>query len=123
MELRVLSWLEATDERLLHLSVLNLGEIRKGVASLPQSKRRRRLESWLELEFQARFSGRVLPIDAGIADRWGILTADARKKGVGLATVDGLLAATALHFNLTVVSRNENDFASTPVLLLDPWTA
>ncbi len=122
-EPRVLSWLEAPDERLLHLSVLTLGEIRKGVASLPQSKRRRRLESWLELEFQARFSGRVLPIDAGVADRWGILTADARKKGVGLATIDGLLAATALHFNLTLVSRNVNDFASTPVLLLDPWTA
>ena len=122
-EPRVLSWLEATDERLLHLSVLTLGEIRKGVASLPQSKRRRRLESWLELELQARFSGRVLPIDAGIADRWGILTADARKKGVGLATIDGLLAATALHFNLTLVSRNVNDFAGTPVLLLDPWTA
>ena len=122
-EPRVLSWLEGTDERLLHLSVLTLGEIRKGVASLPQSKRRRRLESWLELELQARFSGRVLPIDAGIADRWGILTADARKKGVGLATIDGLLAATALHFNLTLVSRNVNDFAGTPVLLLDPWTA
>ncbi len=122
-EPRVLSWLEVTDERLLHLSVLTLGEIRKGVASLPQSKRRRRLESWLELELQARFSGRVLPIDAGIADRWGILTADARRKGVGLATIDGLLAATALHFNLTLVSRNVNDFASTPVLLLDPWTA
>ena len=122
-EPRVLSWLEATDERLLHLSVLTLGEIRKGVASLPQSKRRRHLESWLELELQARFSGRVLPIDAGIADRWGILTADARKKGVGLATIDGLLAATALYFDLTLVSRNVNDFASTPVLLLDPWTA
>jgi toxin FitB len=122
-EPRVLSWLEATDERLLYLSVLTLGEIRKAVASLPQGKRRRRLESWLELELQARFSGRVLPIDAGIADRWGILTADARKKGVGLATIDGLLAATALHYNLTLVSRNVNDFASTPVLLLDPWTA
>ena len=122
-EPRVLSWLEATDERLLYLSVLTLGEIRKGVAGLPQSKRRRRLESWLELELQARFSGRVLPIDAAIADRWGILTVEAKQEGLGIATIDGLLAATALHFNLTLVSRNVNDFASTPVLLLDPWTA
>jgi predicted nucleic acid-binding protein len=120
---RVLSWLGATDERLLYLSVLAVGEIRKGVAALPQSMRRRRLESWLELELQARFSGRVLPIDAAIADRWGILTADARRKGAAIATIDGLLAATALHFNLTLVSRNVHDFASTPVLLLDPWTA
>jgi toxin FitB len=114
----VLNWLEATDERLLYLSVLTLGEIRKRIGSLPQNKRRRHLESWLELELQARFPGRVLPIDAAIADRWGILTADAKRKGKGLATIDGLLAATALHFNLTLVSRNVNDFASTPVLLL-----
>jgi toxin FitB len=122
-EPRVLGWLEATDERLLYLSVLTLGEIRKGVTGLPQSKRRRRLEWWLELELQTRFSGRVLPIDAAIVDRWGILTVEAKQKGRGIATIDGLLAATALHYNLTLVSRNVNDFANTPVLLLDPWKA
>jgi toxin FitB len=122
-EPRVLSWLEGTDERLLYLSVLTLGEIRKGVAGLPRGRRRSRLESWLELELQVRFSGRILPIDAAVADRWGILTVEAKQKGLGIATFDGLLAATALHFNLTLVSRNVNDFASTPVLLLDPWRA
>jgi toxin FitB len=122
-EPRVIRWLEATDERLLYLSVLTLGEIRKGVAGLPQSKRRKRLELWLELELPARFSGRILPIDVAVADRWGFLTADARRKGAAIATIDGLLAATALHFNLTLVSRNVSDFASTHVLLLDPWTA
>jgi toxin FitB len=122
-EPRVIRWLEATDERLLYLSVLTLGEIRKGVAGLPQSKRRKRLELWLELELPARFSGRVLPINVAVADRWGVLTADARRKGAAIAAIDGLLAATALHFNLTLVSRNVSDFASTHVLLLDPWTA
>jgi toxin FitB len=121
-EPRVIRWLEATDERLLYLSVLTLGEIRKGVAGLPQSKRRKRLELWLELELPARFSGRVLPINVAVADRWGVLTADARRKGAAIAAIDGLLAATALHFNLTLVSRNVSDFASTHVLLLDPWT-
>jgi predicted nucleic acid-binding protein len=122
-EPRVIRWLEATDERLLYLSVLTLGEIRKGVAGLPQSKRRKRLELWLELELPARFSGRVLPINVAVADRWGALTADARRKGAAIAAIDGLLVATALHFNLTLVSRNVSDFASTHVLLLDPWTA
>jgi predicted nucleic acid-binding protein len=122
-EPRVLRWLEATDERLLHLSVLTLGEIRKGVAALPLSKRRMHLESWLELELPTRFSGRVLSIDVAIADRWGILAADAKRKGMSIAAIDGLLAATALHLNLTLVSRNVNDFASTPVVLFDPWTA
>src|SRR5271163_533822 len=107
---RVLAWLEAVDEGLLHLSVLTLGEIRKGVATLPQSRRRSQLETWLEVELRARFSGRVLAVDAGVADRWGLLAAEAKSKGRPLSVVDGLLAATAIHHNLTIVSRNVQDF-------------
>jgi predicted nucleic acid-binding protein len=62
-------WLEAADESLLYLSVLTLSEIRKGLAGLPQSRRRTRLESWLELESHGRFAGRILPIDIEVADR------------------------------------------------------
>src|SRR5437016_7203463 len=111
----VLQWMEAADESLLHLSVLTLGEIRKGVAGLPQSKRRTQLETWLELELQARFSGRILPIDAAVADRWGLLAANAKRRGKALSSIDGLLAATAIHHNLTIVSRNVSDFANTYV--------
>ncbi len=120
-EPRVLEWMDATDESLLYLSVLTVGEIRKGVAGLPQSKRRTELETWLELDVQARFSGRILTIDASIADRWGLLTAEARRKGKALSAIDGLLAATALHHNLTLVSRNVSDFANAHVPLLNPW--
>jgi predicted nucleic acid-binding protein len=103
--------------------VLTLGEIRKGVAGLPQSKRRTELEVWLQVELQARFSGRIVPIDAAVCDRWGLLAAEAKRKGKVLATMDGLLAATALQFNLTLVSRNVNDFAHTAVPILNPWEA
>ena len=120
---RVLGWMEAADESLLFLSVLTLGGIRKGVAALPQGKRRTQLETWLELDLQARFSGRIMPIDAPIADRWGLLAAEAKVRGKGLSVVDGLLAATALHYNLTIVSRNVNAFANTHALLLNPWEA
>ena len=119
----VLEWMEATGESLLYLSVLTLGEIRKGVAAVPQSRRRTQLESWLELDLQARFSGRILFIDAPIADRWGLLAAEARRKGRPLSAIDGLLAATALHHNLTIVSRNVTDFAGTQVPILNPWEA
>jgi toxin FitB len=119
----VLEWFEATDESLLYLSVLTLGEIRKGIAGLPQSKRRTHLETWLELELGSRFSGRILPIDSGIADRWGLLAAEAKLKGKSLSAIDGLLAATALHHNLTIVSRNVSDFANTPAAVLNPWAA
>jgi predicted nucleic acid-binding protein len=120
-EPRVLDWMEAADESLLYLSVLTLGEIRKGMAGLPQGKRRTHLETWLELDLQARFSGRILPIDTAIADRWGLLAAEAKRKGRTLSAIDGLLAATAVHHNLTIVSRNVSDFADTHAGVLNPW--
>ena len=122
-EPRVLEWVDATDEDLLYLSVLTLGEIRKGVAGLAQGKRRTHLETWLEVDLQARFSGRILPIDFAIADRWGLLAAESIRKGKALSVIDGLLAATALHHNLTVVSRNGSDFTTTQVQVLNPWEA
>jgi toxin FitB len=120
-EPRVLEWMEAADEATLYLSVLTVGEIRKGVAGLTQSKRRTQLETWLEVDLHARFSGRIMPIDRAIADRWGLLTAESKRKGNPLSVIDGLLAATALHHNLTVVSRNSNDFSDTPAQVLNPW--
>ena len=117
----VIAWMEAVDESLLFLSVLTLGEIRKGLAGLPQSKRRTRLETWLEIDLLSRFAGRILPIDAAVADRWGSLAAHARSEGNTLSAIDGLLVATALHHNLTVVSRNVHDFQNTPVSVLSPW--
>jgi len=115
------NWMQAVDQTLLYLSVLTLGEIRKGLAQLGQGKRRAQLESWLEVELQARFAGRILPIDAAIADRWGLLAADAKRMGKPLSIVDGLLAATALHHNLTMVTRNVADFKGLAVPVLNPW--
>jgi predicted nucleic acid-binding protein len=120
-EPRVMEWVESADEQLLYISVLTLGEIRKGVAGLPQSSRRTRLESWLSVELQTRFAGRILPIDVAVAERWGVLAAQARSKGVSLPIIDGLLAATAAHYNLTVVSRNAVDFTGAQVAVLNPW--
>ncbi len=120
-ELRVMEWFDSADEGLLHLCVLTLGEIRKGLASLPQGKRRAHLEAWLDVELRARFAGRLLAIDEEIANRWGLLAAQAKRKGKPLAIIDGLLAATALHYNLTLVTRNVGDFAAAQVPLLNPW--
>jgi predicted nucleic acid-binding protein len=122
-EPRVVEWMEATDETILNLSVLTLGEIRKGVAALPQGKRRTHLETWIEVELLARFAGRVLPINVAIADRWGLIAAETKRKGKALPVIKGLLAATALHHNLTVVSRNASDFTNTQVQVLNPWQA
>ena len=120
---RVTEWMEATDEGLLYLSVLTLGEIRKGIAGIAPGKRRTHLETWLEVDLRARFSGRIVPIDSGIADRWGLLASEAKRKGHALSVIDGLLAASALQHNLTVVSRNAADFTATQVQVLNPWEA
>ncbi len=106
---RVLDWLEATDEDHLYLSVMTLGEIRQGVAALPQSKKRTLLETWLEVDLRSRFEGRVLPVDREVADRWGWLMAESQAKGLTLPVVDCLLAATALQHNIAVVTRNVSD--------------
>ncbi len=121
-EPRVKAWVAATDEDLLYLSVLTLGEIRKGIASLKDASRRVRLETWLDSDLVLRFAGRILPVDQTVADRWGRLAAQAGPKSP-LPVIDGLLAATALHHNLTLVTRNTKDVARTGVPLFNPWVA
>ena len=120
-EANVVEWIENTDESLLYLSVLTLGEIRRGIAALPQSRRRATLEAWLEKDLPARFEGRVLNIDQEVADRWGLLTAASRNSGIVLPVIDGLLAATALEHNLTLVTRDTGQIPSMGVAVFNPW--
>jgi toxin FitB len=121
VDLKVRAWVGATDENLLYLSVLTFGEIRKGITALQNASRRVALEAWLDGELALRFANRVLPIDQAVADRWGRLAAQAGSKSP-LPVIDGLLAATALHHNLTLVTRNTKDVAATGVPLFNPWT-
>jgi predicted nucleic acid-binding protein len=119
---KVTTWIDATDEELLYLSVLTLGEIRKGVVLLPRSARRTTLEAWLSNDLPLRFSGRIVNIDQEVADRWGHLYGLASAKGANVAVIDGLLAASAIQHNLTLVTRNTKDVAATGVSLFNPWT-
>ena len=118
---KVLRWVEQTDESILFLSVLTLGEIRNGVERLRPGRRRGRLESWLQVDLPRRFQDRILPVTAAIADRWGAVSAIAAAKGKPVPVVDGLLAATALHHNLTLVTRNTSDVSGAGVPTLNPW--
>ena len=121
-EPKVLQWIEATDEELMFLSVLTIGEIRKGIHLHPNARSRTKLEAWLASEVRARFEDRILPVDAAVAERWGQLAAKARtERGHKLPVVDGLLAATAQHYDLVLVTRNVDDVAATGVHLFNPW--
>ena len=114
---RVSGWFDAAPPETLFVCVLTLGEIRKGVERLGDGRRRDRISVWLETALPDWFEDRVLPVDVGVADEWGRLVARLPR----VPAIDGLIAATALRHRLTVVTRNEADFADTGVPLLNPW--
>jgi toxin FitB len=116
----VVDWFSLRPPATLYLSVLTLGEIRKGVETVDGQQRRHALTDWLETDLPAFFTGRLLAIDQAVADRWGRLLASA---GRPLPAIDSLLAATALVHDLVLVTRNVKDFAGLPVSTFNPWSA
>jgi predicted nucleic acid-binding protein len=120
---RVAEWVAATPEELLHLSVITIGEVRKGIDLLDEDEpRRAALQSWLDRDLRVRFGGRLLVFDDGVAERWGQLEALAKRQRVTLPTIDAQLAATALHHGLTLVTRNTADVRPTGVPVFNPWS-
>ena len=113
-------WLKTTAEESVFASVLTFAEIRRGIELLPPGKRRTELEQWQD-DLIASFETRLFPVTKAIADRWAILAAQAQRKGITLANIDGLIAATALEHDLTLVTRNVKDFAGVEVPLFNPW--
>jgi predicted nucleic acid-binding protein len=116
----VLGWFRDTPDELLHLSVLSAGELRNGVERLPDGTRKERLRVWLEADVPEWFGARLLAVTAGVAERWGRLLAEVRRP---VPAIDSLLAATALHHGLRIVTRNEADFRFPGVVVINPWVA
>jgi predicted nucleic acid-binding protein len=113
----VLRWLASVDSNKLVLSVLSLGEIRKGVERLTEHAKKQQIMRWLEMDLIAHFAGRIITIDEKVADKWGYLCSHNT-----LPAVDGLIAASALVHNLKLVTRNTKDFSSILELeLINPW--
>jgi predicted nucleic acid-binding protein len=119
---KVIRWIDGVDENKLFLSVLTLGELEKGIARLPASVRKDDLQRWLEQDLAARFAGRIIPIDAGVAGTWGRMQGAAELTGVKLPVIDALMAASAQVCQLTVVTRNVADFERCGVTVINPWT-
>jgi len=115
----VATWFEEVADEALHLSVLTLGELRRGVEKLPAGRRKERLRDWLAHDVPAWFGDHLLPIDAGVAETWGRLQASAKRT---LPAVDSLLAATALHHHLRLVTRNTADFEIVGLETINPWS-
>jgi predicted nucleic acid-binding protein len=114
----VMEWLDQIPGEALFVSVLTVGEIRKGVEALADIKRREKLRLWINHELPQWFEDRVLPVDLAVADRWGRLLAEVSRP---VPTIDSLLAATALHFDLHLVTHNTNDFNFPGLEVINPW--
>lgn len=116
----VINWLNRIPAERLFLSVITIGEIRKGLTKLPESKRKDTLTNWLNslLEY---YENRILTIDLSVAENWGVIQGKADQKGNSMPSIDSLIAAIAYTHNLTLVTRNVSDFKTTDLPILNPW--
>ena len=118
---KVLRWLEQIPNDRIYLSVLTLGELRKGILRLDDSRKAHRLQTWLDTDVRARFQNRILPIDVEVALEWGKLCAESELADHPRPAIDALLAATAITHHLTLVTRNTADVAFTRAEVFNPW--
>jgi toxin FitB len=115
---KVIAWLEAQETETLFFSVLSVGEIEKGIAQVADARRRAKLRVWLDKEVKTTFAGQFLAIDEEVAMTWGKALAEV---GRPLPAVDSLIAATALHHGLTMVTRNGRDMELPLLAVFNPW--
>jgi predicted nucleic acid-binding protein len=118
---RVVQWLDSLDPNSIYLSVITIGELRKGIEKLPDSQRKETLSDWLSNDLLVRFSGRVLMLDVEVMLTWGALMGQLERQGRPLPAMDSLIAALARHHHCSLVTRNEGDFAATGITIVNPW--
>jgi predicted nucleic acid-binding protein len=119
----VAAWLKGQVKAAQFISVVTVGELRKGAILLPPSAKRTQIEYSIEALIPAWFGKRVLPVTQMIAERWGALDAQRQQIGRPPGVADGMIAATALEHGLTLVARNVEDFAGLGVTIFSPWNA
>jgi tRNA(fMet)-specific endonuclease VapC len=118
---RVVQWLDSVDPNSIYLSVITIGELRKGIEKLPDSQRKETLSDWLNEDLLIRFSGRVLELDAEVMLTWGVLMGQLERKGNPLPAMDSLIAALARHHRCCLVTRDEGGFAEIGIAIVNPW--
>jgi predicted nucleic acid-binding protein len=121
-EAKVLQFVSGQKLQLLYVSIVTFAEIRFGIELLDDANRRMELNDWLTNVLRPMFDDRVLAITEDIMLKWRLLVEEGRKTGHTFAQPDLMIAATALHHGLTVVSRNTGDFERANVPVLNPWT-
>ena len=119
----VLCWVDAQAVETLYLSAVTVAELRFGVASMPEGRRRSIYQDRLEREVLPAFTGRVLPFDLDASQSYGTLMARARREGKAISTADGYIAATAASRALMVATRDVAPFQAIGLKVINPWDA
>ena len=120
-EPKVARWVDSVDPESIFLSVVTVGEIRKGIEKARDPKRKEVLSVWLQEELLVRFRDRLVVLDLGVFLEWGALMGRLEVQGTPMPAMDSLIAAAALHHHLVLVTRNQGDFLNSGVKLLNPW--
>jgi tRNA(fMet)-specific endonuclease VapC len=118
---KVVNWIQSVDSNQVFLSVIAIGELKKGIEKLPDSDRKVKLDQWLHGDLLVRFENQTLIIDQETMLIWGRLIARLDMIGRPISAIDSLLAATALQWQYTLVTRNTTHFALAGIALLNPW--
>lgn len=120
-EPHVIDWIDSVDDIFIYLNVITIGEIKRGIEKLPESRRKQSLNHWLNDDLLTRFKGRILTIDTSVMLTWGTMAARLEAQGCKLPAIDSLIAAIAIHGELRLVTRNEKDFEGSGVEIVNPW--
>lgn len=121
-ERKVVAFIEQQPLESLFISVVTLAELRFGIERLESAKRRAELNDWLNHRVRTMFDGRIVAISEDVMFRWRLLVEDGRKIGHTFSQPNLMIAATALHHGLTVVSRDTSDYEKSGTPVFDPWT-
>jgi toxin FitB len=120
-EPKVLAFVGAQPLDRLYISTVTLAEIRFGIELVSDAGRRAELNEWLTHKVRPMFDERTLAISEDVMFKWRLLVEEGRKVGQTFSQPDLIIAATALHFGLTVVSRDTNDYVRARVPVFNPW--
>lgn len=117
----VVDWVDSLDPERVYLSVITIGELRKGIEKLAFSRRKDELTQWLTSDLQLRFAGKIIDITTNVMLAWGELTGRLEREGKSMLAIDSLIAASVLEGKFTLATRNEDDFQHAGIPLINPW--